>query len=161
EARREGIRVLVRPGGIAGGTGIVLLPVHGHCAAGRQKACDDRVPEQGRRRQVVDLAREDGANDERVDEVVRVVDAEEYRPPRGDSLGRVHVDALPEEPEPEARGAPHHHIEGVDAVGARGHPRYSSRNRLRVSANAEGVSTGLASTKSTRVPRSRLWSWGS
>ena len=65
----------------------ILLPVHGDGAAREQEACDERVPEERGGGQEVHLSLQRGGHQERVDEVVRVIDAEEHRPDVGDPVG--------------------------------------------------------------------------
>jgi hypothetical protein len=62
----------------------------------------------------VDLAGQHGAHQQRVDQVVRVVDAEEDRPSGGHALGVPDLDGLEEEPQPESCDPPDG---GVEAVG--------------------------------------------
>src|SRR5437870_12461014 len=62
----------------------------------------------------------DGAADQqRVDEVVGVVDAEEHGAVGGDALGVADVHRSEEEPEPEARDRAHGAIEAVHCVAPR------------------------------------------
>src|SRR5205823_15006141 len=120
-AGRERPRVPLRPGrrvreaGAARGRW-VLLPVDRDRAARREEAPDNPVPEQRRGREVVDLAGQGSANQQRVDEVVRVVDAEEYRTPLGHAFRMADIDGLEEEPEPKARDGADGPVEPVRAV---------------------------------------------
>src|SRR5205823_890819 len=137
EARAKGVRVLVHL------ARAILPSMNRDGATGRQEPRDQRVPEQLRRGEVVDLAAKHGSDEERVDQVVRVVDAEEYRAGRRHVDGAAHLDALPEEPEPEASDRPHGGVEWVDPFTIRLHlAAYSSRNRRSVAVNAVGLSTG-------------------
>jgi len=108
--RRECVAILVHL------PGIVLLAVDGDGAGGEQEARDERVAEEGGGGEVMDLAPHGGADDERVDEVVGVIDAEEHRPLAGHALRVSHVDRLEEEPEPEPRDGAHRAVEAIHAL---------------------------------------------
>src|SRR5207244_12489978 len=82
----------------------------------RSEARDERVLEEGGGGEVVHLAPHGSADDERVDEVVGVVDAEEHRPLMGHALRTAHVDRLEEEPQPEPRDRAHGPVEAVHAL---------------------------------------------
>src|SRR5262249_54261898 len=118
--------------------GIVLLAVDGDRAARAQEARHQPIPEQGGRREIVDLAGDRAADQQRVDGVIGAVDAQEHvafgrhalRVPYGDRA------AGEREPEPPdgAYGAVDavHRVEpraGVDgrAHGMRAKPSISRR----------------------------------
>ena len=111
-ARGEGLRVLVG----RGVRSLVLLSPHGDGAGRAEEARDERVLEEGGGGEVVHLAPHGSADDERVDEVVGVVDAEEHRPLMGHALRTAHVDRLEEEPQPEPRDRAHGPVEAVHAL---------------------------------------------
>ena len=82
----------------------------------RRKRRITAIAEQRGRGQVVDLAGEHGAHQERVDQVVRVVDAEEHGPAARDDVRAADVHPLPEEPHPEAADEPDAPVEPVAAA---------------------------------------------
>ena len=94
---------------------VVLPPVDRNDAHRAQEAAEQRVPEERRRREVVNLARHGGTDHERVDEVVRMVDAEQDGARPRHALGMAHARAPEEEPEPEAREAAHERVAAVHA----------------------------------------------
>jgi hypothetical protein len=96
---------------------VVLLPVHGDRPARTQETGNQWVAEEPRRGEVVDLPLERGPDDQRIDQVVRVVDAEEHRARGRDALGVPDVDGLEAEPEPEPNDEPHGGIEAVRGIG--------------------------------------------
>ena len=67
----------------------------------------------------MDLAPEHGPDQQRVDEIVRMIDAEQHGTYAGDTLGMSYVHRLEEEPHPEARDGPDASIEGVWCIGDR------------------------------------------
>ncbi len=99
--RIDGDHVTAVEGGVAGGegvhvaihlVGIVLTAVHGDGTGCPEKAGQERIPEERGRGQVVHLAGEDGADQQRIDQVIGVIDAEEHGPVDG---ARVRDDARP------------------------------------------------------------------
>jgi hypothetical protein len=64
----------------------------------------------------VDLPPEHCCDDQGIDQVVRVVDAEEHRVNGRDALRVPDVDRLEAEPEPEANDEPHGGIETVRGI---------------------------------------------
>src|SRR6266481_5116047 len=145
----EGSHVLVHL------VGIVLAAVHGDGADGLEEPGDDGVPEKRGCSQVVDLSIDDRPHEERVDQVVGMVDAEEHRAPARHPVRVPHVDRAEEEPDPEAAGPADERIERIGLI------HHLLRYCLRVGANSSGRSRTLAPVKSTRVPRSAAWSAGS
>ena len=96
--------------------GIVLLAIDRDRARRAQKAREEGIAEERRRGQVVDFPRHDRAHQHRVDEVVRMIHAEEHGTPLGHALAMVGVDALEQEPHPEPRDPPDRLIEAVHVV---------------------------------------------
>src|SRR5215831_763911 len=130
EARLEGVRVLVRccsgghkpassGGWPAKGGWVVLFPIDGDRAARAQKSSDEAISEQRGGREVMNLAWDRAAHQERVDEVVGMVDAKKHRPVGRHALRVSDVDGPEEEPEPEAPDGAHGAIEGIHRVGPR------------------------------------------
>ena len=68
------------------------------------------------------LAGEDGADQQRVDQVIGVVDSQEYGPVDRDAFEMTHVHTLEEEPQPEAADGTEPPVEAVHCV-ARGAQR--------------------------------------
>ena len=135
-AVQAGARHLEKPHGGRG----VLLPVHGNGPAREQEARDERVPEEGRGGEEVHLPIERGGDQQRVDEVVRVIDAEEHRPRLGHPVGVAHVHRLEEEPDAEAGQRPHRGVEGAGGLAGRaGH--HSDTTWRRVGRNQAARST--------------------
>ncbi len=129
--RIDGDHVTAVEGGVASGEGvhvaihligIVLTAVHGDGADCPEEAGQERIPEERGRGQVVHLAGEDGADQQRVDQVVGVIDTQEYGPVDGDAFEMTHVHALEEEPQPEAADGTEPPVEAVHGV-ARGAQR--------------------------------------
>ena len=130
-------------GGVAGGEGVrvaihlvrvVLPPVHGDGSCRVQEARHERIAKQRGGGHVVHLAREHGRHDQRVDEVVGMVAAEEHGAAGGHALEVAHVDALEEEPQPEAPDGADDAVEAIDRLGGRPTPlrrgeRGSTRGR--------------------------------
>jgi hypothetical protein len=85
-----------------GGVPPVLLAVHGDRPAREEEAGHDPAAKERRGGEVVDLAPHDGAHQQRVDEIVRMIDAEQNGPVRRHALGVVDVDGAEEEPHPES-----------------------------------------------------------
>src|SRR5216684_1063403 len=123
--------------------GVVLAPVEGNGPAGLEKFPDEGIAEEGGRGEVVHLALHHRAHEERIDEVVRVVDAEEDGAGPGDALGMPHVDGAEEEPDPEAAKEPH---EGIEAV-----PLLHQRPRKRVNVAWKRPACSMTDRKSTRL----------
>jgi len=119
EACREGAEVLVHF------VWVVLLAVHRDRPARVEKPSGEGVAEERRRREVVDLPPERAAHQQRVDEIVGMVDAKEYRPDGGHALGVPHVHRAEKEPEPEAPNGAHGAIEAVHRVAP--HPGVEGR----------------------------------
>jgi len=70
-----------------------------------------------RRGEEVDLPLERCRNDQGIDQVVWMVDAEEHRAVSRDVLRMPYVDGLEAEPEPEPNDEPHGGIETVPGLG--------------------------------------------
>src|SRR5206468_4432370 len=93
--RRERVGVLLHA------VRIVLPAVDGDRPAGPEKRRDESAVEEPGGGKVVDLPPDSRSDEQRVDEIVRVIDAEEHRAGVGHALGMAHVHRLEEEPEPE------------------------------------------------------------
>jgi len=93
--------------------GVVRLPVDGNHPQGEEKPGDERVAEERGGGEVVHLPREHRPHEQRVDQVVRVVDAEENRTHARYALAVPDLDALEKEPDPEPRDHPHDGVEGA------------------------------------------------
>src|SRR5216110_2880354 len=78
-----------------------------------EKPGDERVAEERGGGEVVHLPREHRPHEQRVDQVVRVVDAEENRTHARYALAVPDLDALEKEPDPEPRDHPHDGVEGA------------------------------------------------
>ena len=124
EARRERRDVLVHL------VGIVLTPVDGDGAHAEEKPREELVAEERGRGEVVDLARHHGPHDERVDEVVRVVDAEQHGAPRRDTLAVPDAHAPEEEPDPETRDPTDERVRAIHAVAREPRRRGDGGHRL-------------------------------
>ena len=110
-ARRERLHVPIHR------VGIVLFPVDGDHTGCDEEPRDERFTKEGGGREIVHLPREHRPHQQRVDQVVRMVDAEEHGPRQGHSLRVPDLDALEEEPYPESRDGPHERIEAVHRLG--------------------------------------------
>src|SRR6185295_1415252 len=139
EAGGERVRVAIHL------AGIVLLAVDGDRPAGGEEAGHQGIAEQGRGRQVVDLPREDAADQQGVDQVVRVVDAEEHGARGRHQVRPDNVDVLEEEPEPEPANPTDHRIKPIAL--------HCARYRMSVPAKVAGLSTGLRTWCSASIPR--------
>ena len=113
----EGLGIPVRP------VGGLLAPVDGDGTGPGQEAGEDRVAEERRVGEVVDLARERHRDEERVDQVVGMVDAEEHGAPRRDASRLAHGHLAEEEPDPEARREPQEGVEAAHGLGVLAHGR--------------------------------------
>ena len=97
----------------------ILASIHRDGAGGEEEAGQQPLAEERRGREIVDLARHHRTDQERVDQVVRMVDAEEHGPGRRHTLGVAYVDAPEEEPHPEAREATQRRVEAIGGGGGR------------------------------------------
>ena len=96
---------------------VVLLPAHGDRPARTQETGDQWVTEHRRGGEEVDLPPERCRDDQGIDQVVRVIDAEEHRAVGRDALRMPDVNGLEAEPEPEPNDEPHGSIEAVRGIG--------------------------------------------
>ena len=94
-------------------SGVIRLPVDGNRAARGEESSEQGMAEQRRRREIVHGARQHGADQQRIDQVVRMVDAQQHRATCGHAFGVPHVDPLEEEPEPEAADRANHAVEAI------------------------------------------------
>jgi hypothetical protein len=106
-ARREHLRVAVQL------VRVVRLQVDGNHPQGDEEPRHERIAEERGGGEVVHLPREHRPDEQRVDQVVRMVDAEEYGAHARHPLRMPHLDALEEEPDPEPRDHPDNGVEGV------------------------------------------------
>ena len=106
-ARGEHLHVALSP------ASIVRPPVHRNRSERQQGPRDDGIAKEPSGREVLHLPWEQRSHEQRVDQVVRVVDAEQHRTRARDPFGVPDLDALEEEPHPEARHHPHDGIERV------------------------------------------------
>ena len=102
---------------------VVLPPVDGDGAGAGQEAGEDRVPEERGVGEVVDLPWQCRRDQERVDQVVGMVDAEENGAPRRDAPCLAHGHLAEEEPDPEARREPQEGVEAARWLGVLAHGR--------------------------------------
>ena len=109
-ARRERVDVRVQR------SWVVPFAIDGDRPAGPEEPRDERVTEERGGGEVVDLPPHGGADQQRVDQVVRVVDAEEHRAGVGHPLGMAWVHRLEEEPEPEASGRADEPVEPIHPI---------------------------------------------
>ena len=109
-ARRARVGVLVHL------VGIVLLPVHRYGSAGAEKPRHDGIAEERSGGEVMDLAREHGADEQRIDQVVGMVHAQEHGAARGDLLPAPDVHLLEEEPDPEAADETDDRVEPIGGL---------------------------------------------
>src|SRR4029453_5325875 len=105
--RREHFEVAVHP------VRVVRLPEDGNHTQRDEEPRGKRVAEERGGGEIVHLPREDNPHEQRVDQVVRMVDAEEHRTDARYPLGVPDLDALEEEPDPESREQPDDGIEGI------------------------------------------------
>ncbi len=136
-ARREHRRVpvqLVRVG---------RLQVDGNHPQGDEEPRDERIAEERGGGEVVHLPREHRPHEQRVDQVVRMVDAKEHRTHAWHPLRVPDLDALEEEPDPESRDHPD---DGVERVHCPPHPVLVRTARLqhRDHGHFDDVRGGLA-----------------
>ena len=115
--RGEGLRVAIRP------VRVVLAPVDRNGAGTGQETGEDRVPEERGVGDVVDLSRQGRRDQEGVDQVVGMVDAEEHRAPRWDAPCLAHGHLAEEEPDPEARREPQEGVKAARGLGMLAHGR--------------------------------------
>jgi len=108
---------------------VVLLAAHGDRPARTQETGGQPMTKHRRGGEEVDLSPERRRNDEGVDQVVRVVDAEEHWTVGRDVLRVPDVDGLEAEPEPEPNDEPYGGIETVRGLGCRA--RLSRRGEVR------------------------------
>jgi hypothetical protein len=102
---------------------VVRSPVHGNHAQCNEEPRAEAVPEERGGGKVVHLARDDRAHEQRIDQVVRVIDAEQHRTRKRYALQMPDLHALEEEPDPESRDHPHDGVEGIHArLGGISHP---------------------------------------
>src|SRR6185369_13715085 len=111
-----------------------------------KESCHEGLAEERGRGEVMHLAANDGANEERVDEVVRMIDAEEHRSRRGHVLGMVHVDGLEEEPQPELRDRAHAAVEAIHTVRSHAVESRSCSSDCRISSTPTRISCVAAAS---------------
>src|ERR671919_19722 len=132
-----------------------VFPVDRNHSEGDEEPCDERVAEERGGGEVVHLPREHRPREQRIEQVIRMVDAKQHRTRGRYPLGVANLDALEEEPDPEPRDRPHDGVEGVHySLGLRPGGRYLERSPRRRMSCGRPICLRPGSYRSTPNPSS-------